>query len=45
MDLDILVEGMCLLAYLIHSLLEEGVFSLCGLDEDIGELPLRVVHL
>ena len=45
MDLDILVVGVCLLAHFVHSLLEVGVFSLSGLDEDVGELPLRVVNL
>ena len=46
MDQDILVEGGCLVAHLAHSLIEVGVVvSLSGLDKDVGELPLRVVHL
>jgi hypothetical protein len=45
MDLDILVEGVCLIAHLVHSLIEVGVVSLSGLNEDIGELSLRVVCL
>ena len=45
MDLDILAEGVSLVAHLVHSLIEVGVVSLSGLDENIGELPLHVVHL
>ena len=45
MDMDILVEGVCLIAHFVHSLIEVGVISLTGLNEDIGELSLRVVRL
>jgi hypothetical protein len=45
MNLYILVGGVYLIAHFDNSLLKVGIFSLCGLDEDIGELPIRVVNL
>lgn len=45
MDLDILIEGVCLVTHLVHSLIEVGIVSLSGLNENIGELPLCIVRL